>query len=57
MRLKEPDMQIQQHIAQYGKADFTIIVCEACFDVLFEDDAEYYHDKYYCYHCLEEVQL
>ena len=36
------------------QSDFTVIVCEACFDVLLEDDTEYVEGKALCHHCIRE---
>ena len=36
--------------------EITMLLCEGCFDVILEDDAEYHHEKYYCRHCIDEVK-
>lgn len=35
----------------------TFVLCECCFDIILEDDAEYHHDKSYCHRCLKEISL
>lgn len=36
--------------------EITLLLCECCFDVILEDDAEYHRDKCYCHQCIEEVR-
>lgn len=36
--------------------EITLLLCESCFDAIFEDDAEYHDDNSYCHHCIEEVR-
>lgn len=36
--------------------EITLLLCECCFDVILENDAEYYHDISYCHHCIDEVK-
>ena len=36
--------------------EYTFILCEACLDIIVEDDAEYFNHKTYCHHCIEEVR-
>ncbi len=36
--------------------EITMLLCEACFDIILEDDAEYHHEKSYCHHCIDEVK-
>jgi len=37
--------------------EITLLLCECCFDVILEDDAQYHGNKSYCHHCIEEVQI
>jgi len=48
-------MYTNQHTRQYKKMEFTVIVCECCFDVLLEDDVEYLNGKLFCHHCIKEI--
>lgn len=36
--------------------EYTFLLCECCFDLILEDDAEYHKELPYCHHCIEEVQ-
>ena len=48
-------MYTNQHTCQYPKIEFTVMVCECCFDVLLDDDVEYLDEQLFCHHCIEEV--
>lgn len=37
--------------------EITLLLCECCFDVILEDDAQYHENKSYCHHCIEEVHI
>ncbi|HIJ95945.1 MAG TPA: hypothetical protein HPP94_09455 [Desulfuromonadales bacterium] len=47
-------MSTQLHIAQQCQSEITLILCEACFDVLLECDTEYIDNKALCHRCLRE---
>jgi|GEM_PF-5088313 len=36
--------------------EITMLLCESCFDIILEDDAEYHQEKPYCHHCIDEVK-
>jgi formylmethanofuran dehydrogenase subunit E len=47
-------MYTDLHNDNYPNPKFSIILCESCFDVLLEDDAEYLNGRAFCHRCIEE---
>jgi hypothetical protein len=37
--------------------EYTFLLCECCFDIILEDDAQYHGDNSYCHHCIEEIRI
>lgn len=35
--------------------EITLLLCECCYDIILEDDAQYHDETTYCHHCIEEV--
>lgn len=36
--------------------EITLLLCECCYDIILEDDAQYHDDNTYCHRCIEEVR-
>ena len=37
-------------------AEYTFLLCEYCFDVILEEDADLHQSLAYCQHCIGEVR-
>jgi len=38
------------------RKEITLLICEHCFEIIFEDDAEYNEEIPYCHCCIEGVR-
>lgn len=36
--------------------EITLLLCECCYDIILEDDAQYHDETTCCHNCIEEVR-
>jgi formylmethanofuran dehydrogenase subunit E len=36
--------------------EITLLICDRCFEIIFEEDAEYHKELPYCHRCIEEIR-